>query len=154
MVLMGVAFDNRLDNVMNVVVQVLVNNLTLVDNCPFFLSLSNLVMVLVESCEKFLILWRVGVLLTNFRDGDLFVVVNGVAMLLIQNRLNMVLDVVDMAIVFTLADNFLRLVLVYSLLSDSSYMLVVVSRLGSSHLSMLLDVVLMGSELRCRRNMR
>merc|ERR1719487_2656731 len=126
-VLVHVTLNDRLDDVVNMVVVVLDNVLALVDNDTLTLALGELVAGGVERGELGLVVGGRNVLLLDLGGGDnLLLDVLG-AVLGVEDRLDVVLDVVDVTVDFTLALNLLDLVDLVPLVSDRGKVLVVVS---------------------------
>merc|ERR1719487_562806 len=125
-VLVHVTLNDRLDDVVNMVVVVLDNVLALVDNDTLTLALGELVAGGVERGELGLVVGGRNVLLLDLGGGDnLLLDVLG-AVLGVEDRLDVVLDVVDVTVDFTLALNLLDLVDLVPLVSDRGKVLVVV----------------------------
>lgn len=118
-VLVGVLLDDRLDHVVDVVVNGLVDLLSLVHNDMVNTGVLNLVLVATsDGSEELSVLVRVGVLLTHFGGGyDTGVVLLGLV-LSVNDRLDVVLDVVLVAVQVALTLDFLNLVALTGLVGD------------------------------------
>lgn len=116
-VLVSVTLDDRLNDVVNVVVLALVNVLSLVNDDAVLLCLLVVVLVLAnETGEDALVLVSVDVLLFDVGCRDDVFVVNLAGVLRVTHGLRVVLHVVDVAVDLALPLNLLGLVNLVTLL--------------------------------------
>lgn len=141
-VLMRIALDDGLHDVVNVVVMRLGHFLALVDNLLLVDAPDDLVVVLVQAGKESAVFVRVDVLLANVGLGDKVGLVNGFTVTLVEDRLNVVLNVMVVFVDELLADNLLDFVVVDALPDDGCEMLVIMGSIGIG-LRVQLGVVLM-----------
>lgn len=104
---MDVALDDGLNDVMGVVRNILNDPLALVDDLSVMGSPDRLVVVLLKAGEPSLVLGSVGVLLADLRRRVNLLVVDLGLVLHVLDGLDVVLDVVHVAVVLTFAGDLL-----------------------------------------------
>lgn len=104
---MDVALDDGLNDVMGVVRNILNDPLALVDDLSVMGAPDRLVVVLLKAGEPSLVLGSVGVLLADLRRRVNLLVVELGLVLHVLDGLDVVLDVVHVAVVLTLAGDLL-----------------------------------------------
>lgn len=137
-VLVRVFLNHRLHNIVDVVVDVLLDVLTLVDHLAVQRSLDVLVGMLAGHCsEQLSVLVGGSVRLFNTRHGvDLGVHLFG-RVLRVNNGLDVVLNVVDVALVLALPSHFLNLVTLVCLVRNSSEVLDILVHLAAAQVEVL-----------------
>lgn len=141
-VLVGVALDDRLNEVVNVVRSVGVDLLALVNDGLLGRTLATLIALSVQRSEHSLIFigGNMTLLDVGFRV-DLLVVLF-LRVLSVENGLDVVLNVVNVSVNFALTFNFLNLVTLVGLVGNGSKVLVVVD--GSLGVVLVEETVLLG----------
>lgn len=125
-VLVSVTLNHGLNHVVNVVRGVLKDTLTTVNNGLLLASIGNRIAGGVQSSELGLVLVRRDVVLPDVGNRDSLLVVLLRSVLGVENRLSVVLDVVDVTVNLALALNLLDFVAVTGLVGDGGKVLVVV----------------------------
>lgn len=139
-VFVGVALNDGLDEVVNVVRGVGVNLFSLVDDGLLGRTFATLISVSVQRCEHVLVLIGSNVTFLDFGFGVNLLVVFFGTVLSVENRLNVVLNMVNVTVNLALTLNFLNFVTLVSFVSDRSQVLVVVN--GSLRVVLVQETVL------------
>lgn len=139
-VFVGVALNDGLDEVVNVVRGVGVNLFSLVDDGFLGRTFATLISVSVQRCEHVLVLIGSNVTFLDFGFGVNLLVVFFGTVLSVENRLNVVLNMVNVTVNLALTLNFLNFVTLVSFVSDRSQVLVVVN--GSLRVVLVQETVL------------
>lgn len=129
LVIVNIALDDRLNDVVDMVGLRLVDDLSLVDDVSSLLAaVADLVLVDVETLESLSVAARVDVLLVNLSGSD-DVLCGRVAAFLVDDGLDVMLNMVHVSIQVALAANLLGFVLVNRFLGNRSEVLVIVRSL-------------------------
>lgn len=138
--------DDRLGNMVDVMVNILVNPFAKVDDGAFLSAVNFRVLVLgSKTLEERSVFSGRGVTLVDFGDWNSVGVVNFILDLLVNNRLDVMLDVVNMSVNFSLSLDFLNLDMTVIGMDDVVQMLVVMSDVLSSWVELGSDAVIVTS---------